>query len=114
MVRKVILGPRRFTNSSVHRGIGSAEMEEVMSIVGVLAPDDAIFVTRQAFHDDGVGLEDLLTLRRSLLLGLPNYVTLLEDVKKRGVWVYRRPDGAKSRAIGPAKEEEIRSRPLGL
>ena len=81
-------------------------------MVASLAPDGAIFVTEQVFQTNGAALEDVLRLRRTLLLALPRYVTLVEDVQKRGVWVYRRPLSFKSRAIGAAKEDEIRNRPI--
>jgi hypothetical protein len=114
MVRAVILGKGgSVSKSSVHRNGAPRELEEVASVVAGLVPDDAIFVTRQTFQGNGVGLEEILKLRRSLHHVLPRYVTLLEDVKKRGVWVYRRPDAARSRAIGAVKEAEIRSRPVG-
>jgi hypothetical protein len=82
--------------------------------IRALAPDEALLVALTA---SGAGREDALTalalMKRRLLHRFPRMrVTFIIDPEKHGVWVYRPafkgPGGG--RAIGPAKEDEVRAR----
>jgi hypothetical protein len=82
--------------------------------IRALGPDEALLV---ALEPSGNGSEDALAaltrVKRGLLHRFPRTrVTFIIDADKHGVWVYRPayqgPGGG--RAIGPAKEDEVRAR----
>jgi hypothetical protein len=79
--------------------------------IRALAPDEALLVALKPSGGDGLAV--LARLRGSLMTRFPRMgVTFIIDSEKHGVWVYRPafkgPGGG--RAIGPAKEDEIRAR----
>jgi len=86
---------------------------ELDRLVAKLAPDEAILVPETRGGADGaLAVNRLRSSLRTRFWG--RALTFIQDHDKVGVWVYRPASRAieNSPAIGPAKEDEIRSRPL--
>jgi len=89
---------------------------QLLAAVLELEPDGAIFATRE---DLVTGHDETRPEVRQLRRGIETYfkgkgIVCVDDLKRGGVWVYR-PLNARpgtSLIIGPAKEDEIRSRPV--
>ena len=91
--------------------------ESLQDQVGNLAPDESVFVTMtpilEAKEDAAVAVRQLRARLRQRLRG--RELAFVEDFERKGVWVYRRRERlflGNSQALGPGKEDEIRSRPL--
>jgi hypothetical protein len=83
--------------------------------IRALAPDEALLVALEPSTDGHEDLSVLARLKARLTTRFPRMgVTFIIDPDMHGVWVYRPayrgPGGG--RAIGPAKEDEVRARPL--
>jgi hypothetical protein len=83
-----------------------------------LAPDEAVFVTTaKLIEATGDSTDEVRQLRNRLRHMISHAsITFVQDPEGRGVWVYRRGSGlllgGSSPALGAAKEDEIRSRPI--
>jgi len=107
VARRVVLpplGPKAY--------LAPPRFGELERLVPELGPDEAVFVT-EAKIDANDGFAAVNHLRRSLKTRFWGFgLTFLEDYSKVGVWVYRPAFRVfkDSPAVGPAKEDEIRSR----
>ena len=111
MARKVIVhaGPKR-------RKRPYGWFAEVETLAENLQPDDAFLIGPEGLNPNAEAAhEQIINLRttaRKRLKHLP--LAFLPDFKNGGVWVHRPAYGGlrSHQAIGPAKEHEIRTRPL--
>jgi len=111
MAKKIVL-PR----GGFHAPRQPRAYDALKASVSELRPDDAVFVTteaivpgsREALSEIRILISQLRVLLRGTLL------THVEDPARGGVWLYRNPLPApgNGRAVGAAKEAEIRGRPL--
>jgi len=94
-----------------------SKYDHLLEPIRALEPNGALFVAYERPRpgdeiDPGSAVFDL---KRGLLARFRGEgVTFVEDLRRQGVWVYRpalRGMGG-GRAVGPDKEDEIRSRPL--
>jgi hypothetical protein len=83
--------------------------------IAALRADEALFITSAKLSSGGIDGHILIRdLRRKLIAQFKRAgVTLIEDFDRGGVWAYK-PVWAQaySRAVGPVKEDEVRSRPV--
>jgi len=93
-----------------------SKYDHLRAAVLELDPDGAIFVTREDLvtgHDE-TGPE-VRFLRRGIETHFKGKgLICVDDLKRAGVWVYRplNAEPGTSLVIGPAKEDEIRRRPV--
>jgi len=111
MVKKIVLPRGGISALQQARGYEALKVS-----IHDLSPDDALFVTTEAIVPGSAEtLSEVRVFIRRLRVRLRGTVlTYIEDAARGGVWVYRNPLRApgNGRAVGAAKEDEVRSRPL--
>jgi len=111
MASRVVLPDNRVVGKHSFRDYAA-----LRAAVDQLQPDGAILVTWAGAQHAKEGTRDgVMSLRRALNSRFAKRgLAFIEDFKTVGVWIYRPVNAGpgNGRAIGPAKEDEIRSRPL--
>ncbi len=104
--------PWESTARSARHSTTPDRLTVIRATMAELLPDESVFVVdgSPAPTDEAV-----LKLRRNIRQRVPGkQFVLLDDLKRRGVWIYRvvgdRPPAG--RAVGPEKAEEVLRRPL--